>query len=58
MGTRSLRHLRPVIISLDDYERLHEHADVGDALRVRDLRTTDFTAMSLEDMLAALGVVR
>lgn len=45
-----------VIISLDDYERLHEHADVADALCVRDLRATDFTAMSLEDMFTALGV--
>lgn len=24
-----------VIISIDDYERLHEHADVADALRLR-----------------------
>ncbi|MGH3754850.1 MAG: type II toxin-antitoxin system Phd/YefM family antitoxin [Pseudonocardiaceae bacterium] len=45
-----------VIISLDDYERLHEHADVADALRLRDMRVTDFTTMSLADMLDALGV--
>jgi antitoxin YefM len=45
-----------VIISLDDYERLHEHADVADALRLRNLRATGFTTMSLEDMLTALGV--
>lgn len=45
-----------VIISMDDYERLHEHADVADALRLRDMRSTDFTAMPLEEMLAALGV--
>lgn len=45
-----------VIISLDDYERLHEHADVADALRVRDLRATDFATMTLDDMLTALGL--
>ncbi|MDQ3988820.1 MAG: type II toxin-antitoxin system Phd/YefM family antitoxin [Actinomycetota bacterium] len=45
-----------VIISLDDYERLHEHADVADALRLRDLRATGFATMSLDDMLTALGV--
>ncbi|MGH3770804.1 MAG: type II toxin-antitoxin system Phd/YefM family antitoxin [Pseudonocardiaceae bacterium] len=45
-----------VIISLDDYERLHEHADVADALRLRDIRAVDFTAMSLGEMLTALGV--
>lgn len=45
-----------VIISLDDYEHLHEHADVADALRLRDVRATDFTTMSLVEMLAALGV--
>lgn len=44
-----------VIISLDDYERLHEHADVADALRVRQMRETDFATMSLDDMLTALG---
>lgn len=45
-----------VIISLDDYERLHEHADVADSLRLRDIRATGFTAMSLDDMLTTLGV--
>ena len=45
-----------VIISMDDYERLHEHADVADALRLRTLHADDFTAMSLGDMLGALGV--
>ncbi|PZS40643.1 MAG: prevent-host-death protein [Pseudonocardiales bacterium] len=46
-----------VIISLDDYERLHEHADVADALRLRDMRAAgDYTTMSLDDMLTALGV--
>jgi antitoxin YefM len=46
-----------VIISLDDYERLHEHADVADALRLREMRAAgDYTTMSLSDMLTALGV--
>ena len=46
-----------VIISLDDYERLHEHADVADALRLRDMRATgSYATMSLDDMLTALGV--
>jgi prevent-host-death family protein len=45
-----------VIISMDDYERLHEHADVADALRLRLLRGSDFTTMSLDDMLGALGL--
>lgn len=45
-----------VIISLDDYERLHEHADVADALRLRDLRATGFATISLDDMLTTLGV--
>jgi prevent-host-death family protein len=45
-----------VIISLDDYERLHEHADVADALRVRGMREIDFATMSLDEMLTALGL--
>ncbi len=46
-----------VIISLDDYERLHEHADVADALRLRDMRAAGgYSTMSLDDMLTALGV--
>jgi antitoxin YefM len=45
-----------VIISMADYERLHEHADVADALRLRELRARSFTAMSLAEMLDALGV--
>lgn len=45
-----------VIISMADYERLHEHADVADALRLRGLRTAGFEAMSLSEMLDALGV--
>jgi antitoxin YefM len=45
-----------VIISMTDYERLHEHADVADALRLRDLRSRSFTAMTLAEMLDALDV--
>ena len=45
-----------VIISMADYERLHEHADIVDALRLRELRRTDFTAISLADTLELLGV--
>ncbi|MGH3786821.1 MAG: type II toxin-antitoxin system Phd/YefM family antitoxin [Pseudonocardiaceae bacterium] len=45
-----------VIISLDDYERLHEHADIADALRLRNLRATGYATISLDDMLATLGV--
>lgn len=45
-----------VIISMADYERLHEHADVADALRLQNLRANAFTTMSLGDMLDALGV--
>lgn len=45
-----------VIISLDDYERLHEHADVADALHVRALRENDAEPITLADMLDALGV--
>lgn len=45
-----------VIISMADYERLHEHADVADALRLRAMRAGGFTAMSMSEMLDALGV--
>jgi PHD/YefM family antitoxin component YafN of YafNO toxin-antitoxin module len=45
-----------VIISLADYERLHEHADVVDALQLRERRADAFRAMSLAEMLDALGV--
>lgn len=45
-----------VIVSMADYERLHEHADVADALRLRGLRAGSFRAMSLAEMLDALGV--
>ena len=45
-----------VIISLADYERLHGHADVVDALRLRELRSTSFHVVSLAEMLDELGV--
>jgi antitoxin YefM len=45
-----------VIISMTDYERLHEHADVADALRLRDLRARSFTTMTLAEMLDLLEV--
>lgn len=45
-----------VIVSMADYERLHEHADIADALRLRELRAGSFRAMSLAEMLDALGV--
>lgn len=45
-----------VIIGLDDYERLHEHADIADALRLRELRSAGFATMSLDEMLTELGV--
>ncbi|MEY8017932.1 type II toxin-antitoxin system Phd/YefM family antitoxin [Mycobacterium servetii] len=45
-----------VIISLADYERLHEHADVVDALRMRELWAHSFRALPLAEMLDELGV--
>ncbi|MBW0015219.1 type II toxin-antitoxin system Phd/YefM family antitoxin [Mycobacterium sp.] len=45
-----------VIISLADYERLHEHADVVDALQLRELRANAFRTLPLAEMLDALGV--
>jgi antitoxin YefM len=45
-----------VIISMTDYERLHEHADVADALRLRTLRAITYNTMSLADMLEALDL--
>lgn len=44
------------MISMADYERLHEHADVADAMRLRAMRSSDFTTMSMSEMLDALGV--
>ncbi len=45
-----------VIISMADYERLHQHADVADALRLRDLRSRGFATMTLDEMLRELGL--
>ncbi|MFD0360577.1 type II toxin-antitoxin system Phd/YefM family antitoxin [Nocardia sp. GCM10030253] len=45
-----------VIISMADYERLHEHADLVDALRLRHLRDEAYETMSMSEMLDALGV--
>lgn len=46
-----------VLISMADYERLHEHADVADALRLQTIRSAeDFATMSMSEMLDALGV--
>lgn len=45
-----------VIISMADYERLHEHADVADALRLRGMRSTPYTRLTLAEMLEQLGV--
>ncbi len=45
-----------VLISMADYERLHEHADVADALRLRQMRETPFETMSMSEMIEALGV--
>jgi prevent-host-death family protein len=45
-----------VIISLTDYERLHEHADVADALRLQAIRSTPYTRLTLSEMLEQLGL--
>ncbi|WP_433728973.1 type II toxin-antitoxin system Phd/YefM family antitoxin [Nocardia sp. CA-129566] len=45
-----------VIISMADYERLHEHADLVDALRLRGMREEAYETMSMSEMLDALGV--
>ncbi len=45
-----------VIISMADYERLHEHADLLDALRLRELRDEKFKSMSMSEILESLGV--
>lgn len=45
-----------VIISMADYERLHEHADLLDALRLRRMREDGYEVMSMSEMLDALGV--
>ena len=45
-----------VIISMADYERLHEHADVVDALHLREQRANAFRAVPLAEMLDELGI--
>jgi antitoxin YefM len=45
-----------VIVSLADYERLHEHADVADALRLQAMRSTPYTRLTLSEMLEQLGL--
>lgn len=45
-----------VLISMADYERLHEHADIADALRFRRTRETSFETMPLSEMVEELGV--
>ncbi|MFI1918799.1 type II toxin-antitoxin system Phd/YefM family antitoxin [Nocardia sp. NPDC020380] len=45
-----------VIISMADYERLHEHADLVDALNLRRVRDEGFSTMSMSEMLDSLGV--
>lgn len=44
------------LVSMADYERLHEHADLADALRLRRLRETPFETMSMSQMVEALGI--
>jgi antitoxin YefM len=44
-----------VIISMADYERLHEHADVADAVHLRGLRLSRFSTATMAEMLDALG---
>lgn len=45
-----------VLISMADYERLHEHADLADALRLRRMREVPFETMTMSEMVTALGV--
>jgi antitoxin YefM len=45
-----------VIVSMSDYERLHEHADVVDVLRLREMRASRFKVMPLAEILEELGV--
>lgn len=45
-----------VIINMEDYERLHEHADVADALHLRETRASGFQPLSMAEMLEMLGV--
>jgi prevent-host-death family protein len=45
-----------VIVSLTDYERLHEHADVADALRLQAIRSTPYARLTLAEMLEQLDL--
>ncbi|MBF6297175.1 type II toxin-antitoxin system Phd/YefM family antitoxin [Nocardia amamiensis] len=45
-----------VLISMADYERLHEHADLADALRLRRMREVPFETMSMSEMVEELGI--
>lgn len=45
-----------VLISMADYERLHEHADLADALRLRRMREEPFETMTMSEMVTALGI--
>ncbi len=45
-----------VIVSLADYERLHEHADIADALRLQAMRSAPFAKLTLSEMLEQLGL--
>src|SRR5690625_4111267 len=45
-----------VIISMTDYERLHEHADVADTLRLRRMRAEGFFPTPLAEMMDDLGI--
>lgn len=45
-----------VIIAMDDYERLHEHADVADAAWLRQAGGPAAPTMTMAEMLDALGV--
>ncbi|MFR9750278.1 type II toxin-antitoxin system Phd/YefM family antitoxin [Nocardia sp. 004] len=45
-----------VLISMADYERLHEHADLADALNLRRKREEPFEKMSMSEMATALGI--
>lgn len=45
-----------VIVSMADYERLHEHADVADALRLHAMRSTPYSTLTLSKMLEQLSV--
>lgn len=44
------------LITMADYERLHEHADIADALRLQRMRETPFETMPLSEMMTELGI--